>query len=193
MAKVYMPLLSAQASGKLANAMVHFYWKGRNVVRQWVIPTNPRDVDQKLVRQKLAGIGKVLGAIETPGATLAGGSTIYQLMVAATPANMIWNAYLVKKSLEDLKTDATFTALSAAIAGTATITCWTESAIALGLADLTGPQYATTITPELQLAMGAYAAYKLALSGLTDIYSTYPSNWGVAEIEDFARELTAAT
>ena len=46
MAKVYMPLLSAQASGKLAKSMVHFYWKGLNVVRQWVIPTNPRDVNK---------------------------------------------------------------------------------------------------------------------------------------------------
>lgn len=193
MAKVYMPLLSAQASGKLANCMVHFYWKGRNVVRQWVIPTNPRDLDQKLVRQKLAGIGKNLKAITTPCTALPSGSTIYQLLVAATPANMIWNAYYVKKALENLKVDATFTALSAAIAGTATITAWTADALALGLANLTGPQYATTITPELQLAMGAYAAYQLNLSSLTSIYSTYPSNWGVADIHNFSRDYTRAT
>ena len=193
MAKVYMPLLSAQASGKLAKSMVHFYWKGLNVVRQWVIPTNPRDVDQKLVRQKLASIGKNLKAIVTPFAGLVGGSSMYQAIVATTPANNIWNAWFVKNALEDLKSEGNFTALSAAIAGSASIATWQLQATNLGFVDLTGPAYATTISPEMQLAMGAYAAYKLQISGTTSFYSTYPSNWVTATIQNFATDYVTAT
>jgi hypothetical protein len=188
MAKVYMPLLSAQASGKLAKSMVHFYWKGLNVVRQWVIPTNPRDVDQKLVRQKLAAIGKNLKAITTPCPTLVAGAKIYQLIVATTPANNIWNAWFVKNALEDLKTEGNFTALSAAIAGSAPALDWTTAALSLGMVNLTGVAYATTITPQMQLAMGAYAAYKLSLCGATSWYSTYPSNWSTGNITNFAHD-----
>lgn len=186
MAKVYMPLLSAQASGKLAKSMVHFYWKGRNVVRQWVIPTNPRDVNQQIIRQKLAGMGRNLAAVTTPETGLPAGSYLYQRLVAVTPANQIWNAYFVKAALDHVKTDANFTALSAAIAGTDVVTTWQAQAVALGFATLTGDQYATAITPEMQLAMGAYAAYALNISGTTDIYSTYPSNWNHATIINLA-------
>lgn len=183
-----MPLLSAQASGKLAKSMVHFYWKGLNVVRQWVIPTNPRDVNQRIVRQKLAAMGKNLKAIVTPYSGLAAGSLIYQQIVSQTPANQIWNAYFVKAALDDLKTEGTFAAFSAAIAGSAQALVWGTQAAALGMINLTGPQYATTIGAGLQLAMGAYAAYKLQLSGKTDIFSTYPSNWATAVIQDFATD-----
>ena len=189
MAKVYMPLLSAQASGKLAKSMVHFYWKGLNVVRQWVIPTNPRDVNQKLVRQKLASMGKNLKAILTPCSALPQGSAIYQATVDQLPANQIWNAYFVKMALDDLKTEANFTALSAAIAGSAQALVWTTQAAALGLVDLTGDAYATTITPAMQLAMGAYACYKMALSTGAVHYTVYPSAMSTGNIQLFATDM----
>jgi len=189
MAKVYMPLLSAQASGKLAKSMVHFYWKGLNVVRQWVIPTNPRDVNQQLVRQKLAAFGKNLKAMTTPCSALPQGSAIYQATVSATPANNIWNAYFVKMALEDLKSEANFTTLSAAIAGAANTLVWTTQAAALGLVDLTGDAYATTISPQMQLAMGAYACYKMGLSTGAVHYSVYPSNMSTDDIIAFATDM----
>jgi len=46
MAKVEGPLFSLEARGKIGNVMVHFPWKGRNVVRKWLKPTNPRDIDK---------------------------------------------------------------------------------------------------------------------------------------------------
>ena len=188
-----MPLLSAQASGKLAKSMVHFYWKGRNVVRQWVIPTNPRDVNQRIVRQKLAGAGKNLKAIQTPSGLLVAGSTMYQLLVAATPANMIWNAHFVKQVLEHVKNDANFGTLSTALAAVDSITTWQSSAAALGFIPLTGKQYATEISPELQLFMGAFGAFQLNLSSLTVHCSTYPSNWATSDVTSFARDYTAST
>lgn len=46
MAKTFAPLMSFGASGKIANALVYFPWKGINAVREYVIPANPRTADQ---------------------------------------------------------------------------------------------------------------------------------------------------
>lgn len=195
MAKLQGPLFSLEARGKIGDAMVFFPWKGRNVVRKWLKPTNPQDVDQKLIRQKLAGFGKCLAAMETPGATLANGSAAVVAWKAKTPAAQIWNAYFVESGMTDLASDGTYTALSAAIQGCSdTAPIWQAAAAALGLVTLyaTEDKYATDISPELQLAAAAYAAYKVELSTATDIYSVYPSLWTTAQISQFATDFTAA-
>ena len=46
MAKVNLPLMSASASGKIAKSLVYFNWKGLDVVRSYVIPSNPRTTSQ---------------------------------------------------------------------------------------------------------------------------------------------------
>lgn len=194
-AKVDGPLFSLEARGKIGDAMVFFPWKGRHAVRRWLKPTNPRDVDQKIVRQKLAGFGKCLAAMETPGTVLANGSAQVVAWKAKTPAAQIWNAYFVKKGMTDLAVEATYTALSEAIFGTApTLPIWRQCATELGLDTLlsTADAYATDISPELQLAAAAYAAYKVELSTATDIYSVYPSLWTTAQISQFATDFTAA-
>ena len=194
MAKVDGPLFSLEAKGKIGDAIVFFPWKGRHAVRRWLKPTNPRDVDQKIIRQKLAGFGKCLAAIETPGATLANGSAAVVAWKAKTPAAQIWNAYFVKKGMTDLAVDATYTALSAALFATLLTTIWRCNAIELGLDTLlsTADAYATDISPELQLFAAAYAAYQVELSTATDIYSVYPSLWTTAQISQFATDFTAA-
>jgi len=50
MAKVTAPFLSLGASGKLANTLVAFTWKGINVMRQFKIPTNPNTAAQQTQR-----------------------------------------------------------------------------------------------------------------------------------------------
>ncbi|MBA7711911.1 hypothetical protein ES703_120878 [subsurface metagenome] len=42
MAKLKAPLMSLGASGKLADTLVFFPWKGINCVREYVIPANPK-------------------------------------------------------------------------------------------------------------------------------------------------------
>lgn len=194
MAKVEGPLFSLGARGKIGDAMVFFPWKGRHSVRRWLKPTNPRDADQKIVRQKLASIGKCVAAMVTPGDVLANGSAQVVAWKAKTPAAQIWNAYLVQQAMADLATEANYTALSAAIAGADEIDTWQGAAAELGLDTLlaSSGKYATDITPEMQLAAAAYAAYKVELSTATDIYSSYPSNWTTAQISQFATDFTAA-
>lgn len=53
MAVVDAPLFSFNARGKLANALVYFGWKGLNVVRSYVIPSNPDTAAQQTQRTRL--------------------------------------------------------------------------------------------------------------------------------------------
>lgn len=46
MAKLKGPLFSLRASGALGKALVYFGWKGLNVVRTWVMPSNPQTAAQ---------------------------------------------------------------------------------------------------------------------------------------------------
>lgn len=46
MAIVRTPFVSFGASGKLAKTLVAFNWKGLDVMREYVVPTNPRTADQ---------------------------------------------------------------------------------------------------------------------------------------------------
>jgi len=50
MAKVRTPLLSFGATGKLADTLVYFSWKGLEVVRSYVIPSNPNTPAQQTQR-----------------------------------------------------------------------------------------------------------------------------------------------
>lgn len=50
MAKLNAPLLSFSASGQIAKSLVYFPWKGIDVVRQYVVPANPRSTDQTAQR-----------------------------------------------------------------------------------------------------------------------------------------------
>ncbi|MBA7535571.1 hypothetical protein ES705_27829 [subsurface metagenome] len=54
MAKLKAPLMSLGASGALGKALVFFPWKGLDVVREYVIPTNPRSTKQTAQRNLLA-------------------------------------------------------------------------------------------------------------------------------------------
>jgi len=49
-AKLKAPLLSLGAAGALAKTMVFFPWKGLNVVREYVIPSNPKTALQTAQR-----------------------------------------------------------------------------------------------------------------------------------------------
>ncbi|GAH99720.1 unnamed protein product [marine sediment metagenome] len=54
MAKLKAPLLSLGASGAIGKSLVYFPWKGLDVVREYVIPSNPRSSKQVTQRNLLA-------------------------------------------------------------------------------------------------------------------------------------------
>ena len=189
MAKLVAPFLSLEARNSIGEALVAFPWKGRNVMRAWTKPANPRAISQKIIRQKLASLGLNLKAIETPKTGLLDGSAIYQLIKTDTAATQIWNAHFVKKALDGLKIEANFTELSDTLFGCeSNIEAWRCCATGLGFDTLTGTPYATTISPELQFAMGAYAVHKMELCGAVCDYDDYPTLWETEQIEELAAD-----
>ena len=100
MAKVTGPLFSLSASGKIANAMVHFGWKGLNVVREWVIPANPKSGSQGDVRLVLGGLGRSTRCVEK--------TSLYQddAKVCA-PSDQTWVSYLLQYMIANYMSNAT--------------------------------------------------------------------------------------
>ena len=56
MAKLKAPLFSFGASGKIADSLVYFPWKGLNAVREYVVPANPKTTAQTTQRGYLTNI-----------------------------------------------------------------------------------------------------------------------------------------
>jgi hypothetical protein len=100
MAKVTGPLMSMDASGGYAGAMVFAKWKGRAYVRQLVTPANPHSADQEAARNKLrVASNGVYWAMRT--ALVANGETELDraLVAAEAPAGQAWNGTLVKAAI----------------------------------------------------------------------------------------------
>jgi hypothetical protein len=81
------PLMSLDASGSVANALTFSKWKGRNYVRQLVVPANPKTVKQVSVRAMMKFLSQAWAAI---GATPKG------TWVAPAAADSVspFNAYI---------------------------------------------------------------------------------------------------
>jgi hypothetical protein len=86
-----------QASGAFAKTLVFANRKGVNVVRQLVIPANPKSAGQEVSRNavRAAGAGQHFANLELD-MVAARGDTDKNLLIAATPAGQTWNSYLVK-------------------------------------------------------------------------------------------------
>lgn len=68
MAKVTMPLLSGDASGTVAKAMVFSKWKGRNYVRKYVIPSYSNTPGQANIREIITDASRAWSLGSTVGA-----------------------------------------------------------------------------------------------------------------------------
>lgn len=68
MAKVTMPLLSGDASGQVAKAMVFSKWKGRNYVRKYVIPSYSNTTHQANIRSIITDASRAWSLGSTVGA-----------------------------------------------------------------------------------------------------------------------------
>lgn len=65
MARTTGPLMSLDASGTVAGTIVFSKWKGRNYVRQRVIPSNPRSPAQVGVRAMMKFLSQIWAGLST--------------------------------------------------------------------------------------------------------------------------------
>lgn len=117
MAKVQGPLLSLEASGKIADAIVFFPWKGRHVVREWLKPTNPQSADQGDQRLICGALGRSCSVVHTTSAFavdvrlyMAEGNTWVAEIVKYMIDNVVndgtaWDALVTEYEAHTAKTD----------------------------------------------------------------------------------------
>ena len=132
MAKTTGPLFSMDASGKFGGALVFGKWKGRNVVRQLVTPSNPQSTNQEASRNAMRTMAEIQRQMNLTAEVHAGDTlTDKALFTAAAPSGQAWNGYLVKSGIGAGQThyDAA-TGLYAALSG-GEKTAWVNGAGAL--------------------------------------------------------------
>src|SRR4030042_1444059 len=157
MAKATGPLYSLSASGKLANAMVYFTWKGINVVREWLKPANPQSAAQGDRRILVGGTGRSVGEI-LPSTAFA-----QQLIdLALIPGGQTKQSFMVKYILDHfLLGSTTYVAELAALTGHTSYAAFGAAADALGIVEF-DLDYAA-IGP-YNKALGLYLIAKAAIA-----------------------------
>jgi len=102
MAKLKGPLFSLGASQQLGKALVYFPWKGLNVVREYVIPSNPKTTLQNTQRGYLKTIvGTIHGAMADPVSPMNEADiSAYALLGSIRPTPRTWFNEAVKQGLD---------------------------------------------------------------------------------------------
>lgn len=185
MAKVTGPLMSISASGKLADSLVFFASKGRNVVRQWLKPANPMSANQGDQRIMLGGTGRAVGKIQ-PEKAIA-----QQLIdLGLVTAGQTKQSFLVKYILQNYLVDAT-----AYAAGLAAVAAHTASlAFGTGATNLTITEFDlpyATVEP-YNKALGLYLIAKatIALGLVGTPYTTNITAWVAADVQGMVNDFT---
>ena len=102
MAKLKGPLFSLGASQKLGNALVYFPWKGLNVVREYVIPANPRTSGQTTQRGYLTNIVTRIHEAQAVAAHALGSTDVmaYALWASVVKAATTWFNQACKNAID---------------------------------------------------------------------------------------------
>lgn len=187
MAKVTGPLYSMTASGKIADAMVFFSWKGRSVVRQWLIPKNAQTVDQGDQRQILGGVGRACGAVKPTSG--------YETKLNAAvniPNDQTRQSYLVKRIIEAyLSTAVAFEAQMTLYEAHIAKADFDSSALSIGLITFDVPYKGTpnSFAYGLMLYLLAKNGCDQGLAGAP--YTVAIASWAAAQIDLLVADLAA--
>lgn len=105
MAILKAPLLSLGASGKLADTLVFFPWKGLNVAREYVIPSNPKSTAQQTQRGWLTtAVSRVhIAMAKTTFALGTIDKSAYSLLGSLSATPRTWFNAVVKQFLDQTR------------------------------------------------------------------------------------------
>ena len=119
MAKLKAPLFTFSDSGKIADSLVYFGWKGLNVVRSYVVPANPKTDAQTTQRGYLTEAVAAIHTAESDATKplVAVDKSAYALYGSCEPTPRTWFNQIVQRWLlakvnsehEQIFTDGTFT------------------------------------------------------------------------------------
>jgi len=185
MAKVTGPLYSMSASGKLADAMVYFGWKGINVVRGWVKPANPQSDNQGDRRIVLGGTGRSVGKIN------AGKAFAQQLIdLELIPSGQTKQSYLVKYIITNfISTPALYTAMLSACTNHTAYTDWQTAADTLVITEF-DLSYANVDPYDKALGLYLIAKAAIALGFTGTPYTLALASWISTSIDSMISDFT---
>ncbi len=194
MAKATGPLFSVSASGKLADSLVYFGWKGINVVRQWLKPANPMAPTQGDRRIMIGGTGRAVGRICPRSGSVVVSAFAKQLIdLSLLPGGQTKQSFLVKYILDQYITGITsYTAeLTAVFQHTASL-AFGSMATALSIVDF-DLDYAVVgpYDRKLGLYLIAKAAIALGFLGTADDANT--TQWPTVDVNGMCNDFTSAT
>lgn len=186
MAKVTGPLFSMSASGKIADSMVFFGWKGSNVVRQWLKPSNPKSANQGDVRIALGGTGRAAGQV-MPNSAFA-----QQLItLGLIPGGQTKQSYLVKYIVNNYLAGATaYAAALAEYTGHAAYSAFDAAGLSESILEF-DLDYATNAP--YQRGFGLYLLAKAAtvLDFAGTPYTTALASWVTADVTGMVADFQA--
>lgn len=185
MAKVTGPLYSMGASGKIANAMVFFPWKGVNVVRQWLKPSNPKTASQGDARMILGGAGRAAALADKNNDYVGQLNTL-----GLVPGGQTKQSYIVKKIVDLFGTDiATFESNYDAYDGHSNQAVFDSAASTLSLntVDVSYKTGSKAFTGGLMLYLLAKLGITLGFSGAP--YATALASWDTTQVNALVVDL----
>lgn len=172
MAVLKAPLLSLGASGKIADTLVYFPWKGLNVAREYVIPSNPKSTKQVAHRARLtAAVLEIHDAMVYAAHPLVSADkSAYALAGSLHPTPRTWFNEAVKimvDAIVDVQDYAALVSLACTYlaATTATAVGWSvKDAAATGFVKYGTSKSAMLSSVAADIAINTFSA---VLTGLT--------------------------
>lgn len=191
MAKVTSPLGSFSASGKLANSVVHFPWKGLAVVRRYKIPANPMTGPQGDVRLILGGLGRAGHAPEI--------GSQYQIDAKALAAgNDTYVSALVKYCIQNIVLDgSTFDTVFGVYNSHSAKSTFISTAATRGLTDfdVVYKDATNTFTAGFQMYLLAQSAIQRRNPAVPAFdrapYTTALASWTGSEVSSMSTDMVA--
>jgi len=193
MAKVWGPLHSDDARGKLADSLVFIGWKGIKCVRQWVSPTNPQREKQGNIRTVIGGIGRSMGKV------VADSAFHNQLIdLDLIPDKQSKQSYLVQYVKDNYiaGSGATLTGNYASMLAEMTALTTLYAALQSGADDLSIKVFSLTYDTiaDFDKALGLYLLAKaaIALDFTGTPYTKTLASWTATQVDAMVADMTGA-
>jgi len=192
MAKTIMPLMSGGASGKIADMIVFFPWKGHNVVRQWLKPANPMTGKQGDQRLFLGGTGRACKVVQEGSYYIGEGR-------ALATGGQTWVSALVNYIISNIFTSATaYEAVVSAYNSHGAKSAFASNAASLGLTDFDVDYKSTTSKYVAGLQLYILALYGVNMHSLdNEVFNKSPytkalNSWTSDDVGLLVDDLQAA-